>query len=271
MSYRIMMVKTVHILASAVFAALAVQSAAAEEARGNPYCFPAKGIGNMVERINNVDAKRRDVVNVTVAPKFLIRDDGPWPERFFIRNDGEEFDVPVITPSGETPGFVALAKTHERGEVCVTDAARAELPASDESLYFEMGLSPLFKNISGRHDIDELKEGAKDGKVFYKQMVPAAFRMFTPATDSLAVKYKSESAQPKIFAQTDEGEIELPAVAYRDMYVVTLDQLEEAGGTALIVKGGEYSLQPTPTVAFMKRLDNMINKKQKEIDANKDG
>ena len=264
------MMKAVHILASAAFVALAAQTAAAEAPRGNPYCFPAKGIGNMVERINNVDADRRDVVNVTVVPKFLIRDDGPWPERFFIRNEGQEYDVPVITPSGETPGFVALAKTHERGEVCVADSARADLPASDESLYFEMGLSPLFQNTSGRHDMAELEEGAKDGKAFYKQMVPAAFRMFTPATESFAVKYETETP-PQIFALTADGEVELPSIAYRDMHVVTLEQIEEAGGTALIVKGGAYNLQPTPTVEFMKRLDNMKNKKQKQLDSNRDG
>ncbi len=265
------MIKSVHIFASAVFVSLAAPAVFAEQARGNPYCFPAKGIGNLVERINSVDADRRDVVDVTVAPKFLIRDNGPWPERFFIRNNDEEFDVPVMTPSGETPGFVALAKTHERGEVCVTDSARADLPVSDESLYFEMGLAPLFKNTSGRHDLGELKEGAKDAKIFYKKMVPAALRIFTPDTDSFAVKYEAEIAAPQIFALTDAGEVEIPSVAYRDMHVVTFDQIEDLDAAALIIKGGDYALQPTPSVDVMKRLDGMMNKKQKEIDAKKDG
>lgn len=266
-----MMIKAVHILASAAFAALTVQTASAEVARGNPYCFPAKGIGNMVERINNVDADRRDIVDVTVAPKFLIRDNGPWPERFFIRNNDEEFDVEVQKPSGQTPDFVALAKTHERGEVCVADSARADLPASDESLYFEMGLAPLFKNTSGRHDIAELKEGARDGKTFYSQMAPAALRIFTPATNSFAVKYETETLTPQIFVLTETGEVEIPSEYYREMHIVTLDQIEDLNATALIVKGGAYALQPTPSVETMKRLDNMMNKKQKELDSNKDG
>ena len=126
--------------------------------RGEVFCLPAKDVPKLVKKLNEVEAKHRDIVDVSLEPKFLIKDGGGWPERFFIRTDTSELDVPVEKPSGNTPTFLKTAMDNSDGDVCVADKARANRPENDEGLYFEMGLSPLFHNRSGRHDMAELKD-----------------------------------------------------------------------------------------------------------------
>ena len=60
----------------------------ASETRGEIFCFPAKGVPKIFERINGIDAKRRDVVDVNFDPKFIIKDGGAWPDAFYLAKDG---------------------------------------------------------------------------------------------------------------------------------------------------------------------------------------
>jgi len=197
----------------------------------------------------------RDVVDVKINPKFIIKDGGVWPERFFLRMDSQEIDIPVEKPSGLTPSFIKQAFAYPESDVCVADQSRAQKAEYDEGLYFEMGLSPLFHNRSGRHDMAELQEGTKDGKSFYKKMIPAPARMFMPDTDYLAVKYDDLRRQgAQIFALVDEAEVPVRAELYKEMHVIAYDALEDMKASALIIKGGEYSLQPTVSVKTMKRF-----------------
>jgi hypothetical protein len=149
-------------------------------------------------------------------------------------------------------------------------ARRADRPHYDEGLYFEMGLSPLFHNPSGRHDMAELKEGTKDGKTFYKKMIPGAVRLFMPDTKYLAVRYNDfRTSGAQIFAQVGETEVPLEAELYKDMHVIAYDDLKDMGASAMIVRGGEYQLQPTVSVKTMRRFgwgqedeDNQSNKEE---------
>jgi hypothetical protein len=212
-------------------------------------------VPKIVDNLKEVKKDRRDVVDVNIDPKFIIKDGGDWPERFFLRTESAEIDIHVETPSGLTPSFIKQVYAYPESDVCVADKARAMRPEYDEGLYFEMGLSPLFHNRSGRHEMKELIEGAKDGKKFYKKMIPAVARMFMPDTDYLAVKYDDMRVTgAQIFAVTDAGEVPLMAELYKEMHVISCDMLEEMKASALLIKGGAYNLQPTVSVATLKRF-----------------
>jgi len=230
-------------------------AAAEDKLRGEIFCFPAKDVPKLIDKLGEVKANRRDIVDVDINPKFLIKDGGAWPERFFLRSAVSEIDIPVQKPSGLTPTFVEKVYAHKDSDICVADKTRADRPEYDEGLYFEMGLSPLFHNNSGRHEIAELKEGTKDGKTFYKKMIPAAVRMFMPDTDYLAVKYDDlRVSNAEIFARVGEDDIPLRVELYKEMHVISLETLKDMGASALIVEGGAYHLQPTVSVKTMKRF-----------------
>lgn len=227
---------------------------AEQKLRGEVFCFPAKDVPKLVNKLGEIEDSRRDVVDVALTPKFLIKDGGSWPERFFIKTAETEIDIPIEKPSGATPTFLSVAMQNADGDICVTDKARALRPEDDEGLYFEMGLSPLFHNRSGLHEMAELKEGTKDGKKFYKKMIPPAVSMFMPDTKCLAVRYDDFRLTSQIYARVGEQEIPVPTERLKDMHVVTMESLEDMGATALVIKGGAYQLQPTVSAKMMKRF-----------------
>ena len=243
-------------LALIFVAAMLPQSAVAADAlRGDVFCFPAKDVPKIVDNLKEVKDTRRDVVDVNINPKFIIKDGGDWPERFFLRTDTQEIDIPVEKPTGLTPGFIEQTFAYPESDVCVADKSRAARPEHDEGLYFEMGLSPLFHNRSGVHDMAELKEGTKDGKKFYKKMIPAAVRMFMPDTDYLSVNYDDlRRSGAEIYARVNEKDIPLEAELYKEKHVISFKALKEMGASAMIIKGGAYTLQPTVSVKTMKRF-----------------
>ncbi len=241
-----------------VFTALAIPMSAhadASKLRGEVFCFPAKDVTRLVDNLKQVKADRRDVVDININPKFLIKDGGDWPERFFLRGKTTKIDMPVEKPSGLTPTFIKQIYAHPESDICIADKSRANRPEYDEGLYFEMGLSPLFHNSSGRHAMKELEEGAKDGKKFYKKMIPAVVRIFMPDTDHLAVRYNDLRVDgAEIFAQVGDENIKLSAELFKEMHVVSLGALKKMGASGLIVKGGAYHLQPTVSVKTMKKF-----------------
>lgn len=236
-------------------AALPNEALAADKLRGEVFCFPAKDVSRIVDNLKKIKDERRNIVDVSINPKFIIKDGGVWPERFFLKTDTDEIEIPVELPSGHTPNFIEQAYAHPKSDVCVADKTRAQRPEGDEGLYYEMGLSPFFHNNTGRHDMAELEEGTKDGKTFYKKMIPRAFRVFMPDTDYLAVKYDDMRLEgTQVFALVDGREVPLSPERYKEMHIVSFEDLEDMNATALVVKGGAYKLQPIVSVKTLKRF-----------------
>lgn len=226
----------------------------ADDIRGEVFCFPAKKVPKLVRKLGEVKESRRDIVDVGLMPRFLIKDGGDWPKRFFIRTKSKDIAIPIEKPSGLTPDFIAVAKDNKDGDVCVEDEARALRPKNDEGLYFEMGLAPLFHNKSGVHTMAELKEGTKDGKSFYKKMVPSALALVMPDTKYLAVRYDDFRQDATICARIGDEEVVLETQRFKDLHTVSLEQLESLNASALVIKGGPYQLQPTVSPKLMKRF-----------------
>jgi len=232
---------------------------AASETRGEIYCFPTKGVPKLIERINAIDDKRRNIVDVDIDPKFVIKDGGVWPDAFYLAKDGEILiDLPMSRETGRVPKFLEAIIAEPTSDICVLDPTRAHKPVDDEGLYFEIGLSPYFHNPTGEHNIDDIIEGSRDAKSFYKKMIPPAFRMFMPDTTYLAVKYQDKALQTpgtaKIFARVDGQDVALESEAFKDFVVVSGKALRKMGASALIVQGGAYDLMPIPSLDIMRKF-----------------
>lgn len=224
-----------------------------EGVRGETYCFPAKFAVKTLSELQELDADKKDIVDVTLDPQFLIYDGGKLPDRYFLKSANGETDF-TVQADGQVPDFIPkVRKANADDEVCITDVARAGLDADDESLYFEMGLTPFFKNHSGEHSLAELKEGTEDGKDQYKKMIPSIARMFMPSTDHLHVKYDDKGQKPKIFAQVKEALVPIKAEYYNEGYVFDLGTLEKMNAQALVVQGGAYKLAPVTSIKTMKK------------------
>lgn len=253
-----------NIFAAAIISAsmLAYDSAFADDfnrdaVRGEVYCFPTKTAFETISKLQGADADRKDVVAPPITPRFRIFDGGELPQAYFIRDDDEQVLANIaIQPDGSTPDFVSKIQNADlKSEICIEDVNRIGRPGDDEGLYFEMGLTPEFKNISGRYTIEELAEGCKDGRSLYKKMVPAAVRLMMPSADHLSLKYEAPHTQFQAIAYKD-GEA-LPAIEteiYNEAYVFDLNDLEDMEADTLVISGGAYSLSPVPSVKTMKKF-----------------
>jgi|GEM_PF-1018357 len=246
---------TSSVLLGFVFLVVSPASAKAVETRGETFCQPTKKAVKIVDELSEVKEEYRDVVDVDIDPRFLIKDGGVWPERFYLSEDGKSVkDLPFSKEDGRVNGFMASARAYPNTEICIDDPTRAKRPADDEGLYFEMGLSPFFHNRSGRYDMEELKEGTKDGKNFYKKMIPGALSMFMPDTDYLAVKYEDRSAPLRAYVVLDGVETLMKGEKVKDFYVISFKNMEDWDAEGLVVKGGAYNLQPVPSPSVMRRF-----------------
>lgn len=223
--------------------------------RGITFCFPAKSVPKIVDEIAQVKDKYRNIVDVKIDPKFIIKDGGAWPEKFYLAREGMTVtDMPFSKEDGRVPSFMSEVRAAPDTDICIDDPARADRPANDEGLYFEMGLSPFFENRSGKHSMAELNEGTKDGKKFYKKMLPDAFAFLMPSTNYLAVKYDVVGTPLQAFALIDGKEVPVSSERHKDFDVIDCEELQGLNATALIIRGGSYQLQPVPSPSVMRRF-----------------
>lgn len=246
---------TTSILLGSIFIVSPLAEADTTEKRGEVFCFPTEKALDVVDDLAEVKDKHRNVVDVDIDPRFLIKDGGVWPDRFYLAEDGKSVkDLPFSREDGRVEGFMEAARAYPDTDICVDDPTRADRPADDEGLYFEMGLSPFFHNRSGAYGMEELKEGTKDGKNFYKKMIPSALSLFMPDTDYLAVKYEDRSAPLRAFAVLDGVETLIKGEKVKDFYVISFADMEDWNAEGLVIKGGAYDLQPVPSPSIMRRF-----------------
>ncbi|GGX72241.1 hypothetical protein GCM10011309_23170 [Litorimonas cladophorae] len=218
------------------------------ELRGETFCFPAKDVPKLVRKLSEVKADRRDIVDVQLAPRFIIKDEGVWPERFYLAENGVEVTpLPFSQETGAVPTFLDATSARPESDICIDDPTRADRPRDDEGLYFEMGLSPFFKTSTGAHSLAELEKGAKDGKKFYKTMLPSWAALLMPDADYFAIRMLDPNLKPMAFALTGQGEMALDIKVVKDMWIVSLDDIQALQASKLIVRGGAYNLQPVPS------------------------
>lgn len=223
--------------------------------RGVTYCFPAKDVPKLIQRLSEVKPKRRNIVDVRLEPRFIIKDGGVWPERFYLARDGQAVtELPFSRETGAVPSFLTETVASPNTDICVEDPTRADRPKDDEGLYFEMGLSPLFKETTGRHSLADLQEAAKDGKRFYKKMLPGPVALFMPDTNYFAIRMIDQTDEPMAFASIDETKIPLALELVKDMWILRLDDIEALAAGHLIIGGGDYDLQPVPSPKTLRRF-----------------
>ena len=81
-----------------------------------------------------------------------------------------------------------------------------------------------------------------------------------PDTRYLAVKYndlalQDPQAEAQIYAQTARGAVLLDMQRYKEKFVIAYKDMQKMDASALIIRGGDYTLQPVPSPKFMRRFD----------------
>ena len=127
-----------------------------------------------------------------------------------------------------------------------------------------------YKNKSGVYPIAELRDGLDDGRTHVKKLVPGPVRMLIPKFTHVAIAYSADETElihknPQIVAAN--GDIELEGLIIEEMFnahYVDIDQLEGLGADHLIVKGGDFRMEPSASPEKMRKVIEKRRKKEAE-------
>jgi hypothetical protein len=229
-------------------------SASDDQVRKAIECYPAEGIIELFGKFDKLKPEKRDTVDAFMDARFKILDGGKLPDRFFYRHDQTEIPF-TLSDDGRVTDFNTIRTRDKNGEVCAEDQARAGLPESGDNLAFNADLQIRFHNASGTHSLAELQDGTKDGKSFFKKLVPAPVRLMIPKFDHVTIEYEDRDTAPNITAFDDQRDLsDLIIQPFGKTYVISVEHLEEIGADRLVINGGPYSLEPSPSIKKMKQL-----------------
>jgi len=209
-------------------------------------CFPAKGMSEFVSKFQDIDADKRDTVDMLFEAKFSVLDGGAMPSRIFTRDQGVEIEY-TLDRNGNMLDFTNIGKASEEAELCFEDPSRAGTPKGGGAMSFSIDNDVHFLENDGYHDIASLQDGLKDGKTHYKKMVPGAMRMLVPSLKYVMIEYDVEDTAPQFSAMKGQTTVEgLENTSFCDLAMIKVKDLEKLGADGLKIMGGAYKLTPVP-------------------------
>lgn len=243
------------VLAASGGQAVADDAEAAVELRDAIRCFPVKSIVNYMTRFDGLDDSRTDTLQANFKARMVIRDEGAYPDRVFLKSGDAETAL-VIAEDGRLQDFPPLAKAAPKDtEICVEDKARAGTPVDQPGASFSLPLSIELQNKSGTYKMAELVDGLKDGKAFYKKMVGGPLAMLVPKMTHLVISYDEDNVPLDIAVFKGDQLIDTPAVeAFSGAHVIRLKDLKNAGASHIKISGGAHNISPAPSIKTMKKF-----------------
>lgn len=234
--------------------ALADNKEAAPELRELVNCFPAKGIVEFVSKFENIDADKRDSVDMIFKAKFNVKDGGVLPTRIFMRDGGKETDF-ALSDDGRVPDFQNIGQAPESAELCSEDPSRVGTPRGGDDMSFSITNDVYFLTNTGYHDLATLQDGLRDGKTHYKTMVPGPMRMMVPKLKYVMIEYEDEDTSAQYVAMKGEEALDgLSHIYFCEVPMIKVKDLEALGADGLKIMGGAYKLTPVPGPKALKRF-----------------
>ena len=217
-------------------------------------CIPIEGISDLMGKLDGLDSDQRDTVDGRFLASIAVNDDGVLPERFFMRT-GDDETAFTIEDDGRISNFDTVNTATEISELCIDDPSRAGQPKSNDAYSFSMQFAVTFNEAAGEHSLASLKDGGKDGRAFYKKMVPGPLAMMVPKFKYVTITYEDETTLPQIHA-VKNGEIMegLSVEPFYEQHVVSIKELEKMGADSLRVVGGPYRISPSPSPEKMEKF-----------------
>lgn len=218
-------------------------------------CMPAKDIVKLLSKFEKLDEDQRDTVDAVIDARFTVDAGQPMPSRMFARNGNEDIDFPIAS-DGKVEGIGRLGSMPKSSEICVEDKAREGLPKDQDGIKFGMDFDVKFKDESGRYSLAQLRDGAEDGKSFYKKLVPAPIRLMMPKMTHVSVTFdEPDAAEQMVQAFAGDRLIEgLIVEPFGQTHVVEIDQIEALGADTLVISGGGFDMEPSPSIEKMRKL-----------------
>lgn len=228
-------------------------AASGDDIRDATECRPAKDIIKFFSKFDKMKPEQRDTVDAVISAGFKT-DDGVLPERLYYKH--KDTEVPfTLMPDGNVPDFANITQQHKDGELCVDDPSRAGMNREEDGLEFSVDFDVKFKSTPGEHTLASLRDGTKDGKSFYKKIVPGPMKLMIPSMTHVSLTFDEDVTDPVVSASKNGAVMDgLKIEMLSGTYVIGLDDLEDIGADSLVISGGGYTLEPSPSAEKMKKI-----------------
>ncbi len=224
-------------------------------------CNPAPHLAQITEKFDDVKLEHRRVVDAKVSMVLTPLDNGPLPERLFLRRENAEgtladTDLP-LDQDGEVDNLLPFGPFTEDTMMCAEDPERVGQARDKDTMSGSMAVGVFFKDVPGQHSLTELKQGAKDAKSFYK-LLSGAPGFLIPKLKHVTLTYEDATTPLQIQAVKNGQPLEaIEAVPVLDKHVISLEMLDDLGADTLIIEGGPYRLSPSLSP---ERVEKMLSK-----------
>jgi len=226
----------------------------ASQLRERVSCFEASGIVKFMSKFQKIEADKRDSVDMVFSAGYTVNDDGVLPERLFIRDDDTEIDF-TMGADGKISDFGKIGTASKTAELCSEDPSREGTPRSGSDISFSIDSDVQYLENTGYHNLATLKDGLKDGKSYFKKMVPAPMRLLVPKMSHVMINYEAEDAIPQFSAIKDGTPMAgLVSDEYCKQTIIKVEDLETLDADGLQVSGGAYKLMPTPNKKMLEKF-----------------
>ena len=208
------------------------------------------------DEFEEIDADRRDVVDILPAMRMEPTDGLPLPERLFLKTASGEVDFPLDADGVVQGDVVRAVHANGGGMLCSTDPARAGTSLDEYGIDVVMGMLPQVIERPGTHSLAQLEEGADDGRKFFKKMAPGIVSFLVPKLDHYAVSHPldDDTNLPTVHAFAGERDLgPVPMERFDVSQLMSLEYLEELGADSIRITG-PYRLFPMPDAKTVRRF-----------------
>lgn len=218
-------------------------------------CAPGKNFAKMADALGSLKADKIDTINTNPSFTLSPRDGGELPSRVFVRaRNGQETNL-SFSSEGEVSNFISEFENAASSEFCVEDPSRVGMPRTEDAYALDMRFNMNYLNRSGLYEMDELKDGLKDGKSALKKIVGGPGSLFVPSLTHIYVKFEDDEAKP-VFSALKGSEV-LGDVAFEEFdsaFLIAFDDLKTLGADRFSVSGGAHKLSPSMSREKMEKI-----------------
>ena len=233
-------------LAACCFPGAALSQEGAPGLDGAERCQAAGHIPAYALEFRRLKPDETETVGMVPTARLVAAEPFPGlPPRVYAR-DGETLTEWRLSEEGLVIGFESVADATEAVRLCAYDPGRAGTEPNVDRFRWQIETDIVYRNASGRHAMEEIEDGLRDGRKHYRQ-VAGVWSLVVPKMTHLMIRPRVPGAALSVAARRNGAALPpLEMGSFCGLPLLKVDELRDGGAEELVVEGGPYVLLPVP-------------------------
>lgn len=211
-------------------------------AMAKPDCTAAKDMIGLIESFYAADPEVTNIIDPQVVMAMSAIEGFPAPDGIRYQYEGVTQDL-LLDENGVVQDVQKALSFNEDGQLCKLVNGELVEDTGEDTASVSMNFTFHFRDTSGAHNIEVLKEGLKDGSKVMKSLAPGGLGFVVPKLKAFAVRPKEEGgAVPMVTFMSGEDpvtDVEIANVGSTQLF--KMKALKKAKIESLQIEG-DYTL-----------------------------